>query len=139
MTTALAEAESTTVPAVEFTYLADFIKEVPEERRLTFISALKAAIRDGVFDGSPLRDQFTLAYQARGKTGMETRKCDQRDFAVESTAAFKAWFQAQLALTPSRSPFPSRDQLSAGTVSLHDLAAKFRNRSGGTGKRKARK
>ncbi|GGO40890.1 hypothetical protein [Deinococcus humi] len=139
MTTALAEAESTTVPATEFTYLADFIKEVPEERRLTFISALKAAIRDGVFDGSPLRDQFTLTYQGRGKTGLEKRKCDQRDFAVEATEAFKQWFGLQLTTTPSRSPFPSRDQLSAGTVSLHDLATKFRNRSGGTGKRKARK
>lgn len=139
MTTALADAESTTITPVEFTYLADFIKEVPEDRRLTFISALKAAIRDGIFDGSPLRDQFTLAYQARGKTGMEKRKCDQRDFAVESTDAFKDWFQAQLAMTPNRSPFPSRDQLSAGTVSLHDLATKFRNRSGGNGKRKGRK
>jgi hypothetical protein len=138
MTTVLKEGRLS-VSTGQNTYLADFVQEIPEERRLTFISALKSAIREGLFDGTPLRDQFTLTYQARGKSGLEQRKCDQRDFAVEASDAFTEWYQHQLATTISRSPFPSRDQLSAGTVSLQDLALKYRNRSGGSSKRKARK
>lgn len=139
MTATVVEGEGPSISTAQNTYLVEFIKEVPEERRLTFIGALKSAIREGLFDGTPLRDKFTLTYQARGKSGLEKRKCDQRDFAVEASDAFTEWYQRQLTTTTSRSPFPSRDQLSAGTVSLQDLALKYRNRSGGSSKRKARK
>lgn len=139
MTTPPEESERTNPAAPTVQYLADLIKDVPEDRRLTFITALKDAIREGQFDGTPLGEQFTLTYQARGKGGPEKRKRDQRDFAVATTPAFQTWFDQQLNTTVTRSPFPSRDQLTQGAVSLQDLAARYRNRSGGSSKRKGRR
>ncbi|CAM3306425.1 hypothetical protein DESA109040_07570 [Deinococcus saxicola] len=120
-------------------YLSDFISDIPDNRRMTFIIHLKAAIRDCQFDGSPIHETFALKYTGRGSTGAEKRQTDQRDFVVDNTAAFGAWLANEAQEVSTRPKYPTRTQLEGGEVNLAEMADKFRQRGGSSAKRKARR
>lgn len=120
-------------------YLSDFISEIPDTRRIKFIVNLKAAIREGQFDGSPIAETFALSYTGRGSNGPEERETNQRDFVVENTPAFKTWLATEAQAPSTRPKYPSRVQLEGGQASLAEMADKFRQRGSTGSRRKARR
>jgi hypothetical protein len=135
--TGKAEAQSAPQP-VRVTFLSDLIADIPNERRQRFIINLKNAIRIGVFDGTPVDHTFDMEYVGRGKNGKpETKTGMEREYAVENTPEFQAWLDKQTSAPVRVSQFATKDAILNGSVSMRDLAEKFRRRTGNRkGKRK---
>ena len=120
-------------------FLSEFIADIPETRRVRFITHLKEAIRDGQFDGCPAAETFELTYSRRGSEGPEQCGISQREFVVEDTSAFKTWLANEVTAPHTGPKYPTRLQFDGGQVSLADMAAKFRQRGSSSQKRKGKK
>lgn len=120
------------------TFLSDLITDIPTDRRQRFIINLKNAIRTNVFDGAPVDDTFDLEYVGRGESSKpETKTTKEREYAVENTPGFQAWLEQQTVAPVRVSQFATREAVLSGSVSMKDLAEKFRRRTGNRkGKRK---
>ncbi|WP_216327881.1 hypothetical protein [Deinococcus aestuarii] len=122
----------------QVTFLSDLITDVPTERRQRFIVNLKNAIRTNVFDGAPVDHTFDMEYVGRGKNSKpETKTSKEREYAVEKTPEFQAWLEKQTSVPVRVSQFVTKEAVLSGTISMRDLADKFRRRTGNRrGKRK---
>lgn len=120
------------------TFLSDLIGDIPNHRRQRFIVNLKNAIRSNVFDGGPVDHTFDMEYVGRGDNSKpETKTAEQREYAVENTTEFQAWLEKQTSAPVRVSQLATRDAVLSGSVSIKEVADKFRRRNANRkGKRK---